>query len=128
MSIFDNFTEFNFNEGVPYVTVTKNGVSFNKGVIMKLNKPTHVLLLINATNQQIAIKACPEKFNNAIAFYNEDKKSNVLSVRWNARDLLNTLKDISGWDYSKEGYKVAGTLIPEENAMLFDLKNAEVLN
>ena len=43
-------------------------------------------------------------------------------------DLLNTLKDISGWDYSKEGYKVAGTLIPEENAMLFDLRNAEVLN
>ena len=128
MSIFDNFTEFNFNEGVPYVTVTKNGVSFNKGVIMKLNKPTHVLLLINATNQQIAIKACPEKFNNAIAFYNEEKKNNVLSVRWNARDLLNTLKDISGWDYSKEGYKVAGTLISEENAMLFDLKNAEVLN
>ena len=36
MSMFENFTTFNFNEGVPYVTVTKNGVAFNKGVIMKL--------------------------------------------------------------------------------------------
>lgn len=127
MSMFENFTTFNFNEGVPYVTVTKNGVSFNKGVIMKLNHPEYVLLLINATNKQIAIKACSSNDPNAIAFYNEEKKSNVLSVRWNAKDLLNTLKDIAGWDYTKEGYKVTGTLIPEEQAMLFDLNNAETL-
>ena len=127
MSMFENFTTFNFNEGVPYVTVTKNGVSFNKGVIMKLNHPEYVLLLINATNKQIAIKACSSNDPNAIVFYNEEKKSNVLSVRWNAKDLLNTLKDIAGWDYTKEGYKVTGTLIPEEQAMLFDLNNAETL-
>lgn len=127
MSMFENFTTFNFNEGVPYVTVTKNGVSFNKGVIMKLNHPEYVLLLINATNKQIAIKACSSNDPNAIVFYNEEKKSNVLSVRWNAKDLLNTLKDIAGWDYTKEGYKVTGTLVPEEQAMLFDLNNAETL-
>ena len=128
MSMFENFTTFNFNEGVPYVTVTKNGVAFNKGVIMKLNYPTHVLLLINAVNKQIAIKACSSDNPNAIAFYNDEKKSNALTVRWNARDLLNTIKEITGWDYSKEGYKAAGTLISEEQAMLFDLNNPEILN
>ncbi len=128
MSMFENFTTFNFNEGVPYVTVTKNGVAFNKGVIMKLNYPTHVLLLINAANKQIAIKACSNDNPNAIAFYNDEKKSNALTVRWNARDLLNTIKEITGWDYSKEGYKVAGTLVSEEQAMLFDLNNPEILN
>ncbi len=128
MSIFENFTAFNFNEGVPYVTVTKNGVAFNKGVIMKLNYPAHVLLLINSVNKQIAIKACSGDSPNAIAFYNGDKKNNALSVRWNARDLLNTIKEITGWDYSKEGYKVAGTLVVEEQAMLFDLNNPEILN
>jgi hypothetical protein len=126
--MFENFTTFNFNEGVPYVTVTKNGVAFNKGVIMKLNYPTHVLLLINAVNKQIAIKACSSDNPNAIAFYNDEKKSNALTVRWNARDLLNTIKEITGWDYSKEGYKAAGTLISEEQAMLFDLNNPEILN
>ena len=128
MSMFENFTTFNFNEGVPYVTVTKNGVAFNKGVIMKLNYPTHVLLLINAVNKQIAIKACSSDNPNAIAFYNDEKKSNALTVRWNARDLLNTIKEITGWDYSKEGYKAAGTLISEEQAILFDLNNPEILN
>lgn len=127
MSIFENFTAFNFNEGVPYVTVTKNGVAFNKGVVMKLNYPTHVLLLINSVDKQIAIKVCSSDTPNAIFFYDE-KKSNALNIRWNARDLLNTLKDIAGWDYSKEGYKVSGVLIPEEQAMLFDLKSYEVLS
>lgn len=128
MSLFENFTAFNFNEGAPYITVTKNGAAFNKSVIMKLNYPTHVLLLINAQQKQIAIKVCSSDTPNATKFFNSDKKGNSLFVRWNARDLLNTLKDITGWDYTKAGYKVLGTLIPEENAMLFDLNTAEILN
>ncbi len=128
VSIFDGFTMFDFNEGVPYVSVTKNGVSFNKSVIMKLNYPTHVQLLINAATKQIAIKACLPLENKAQAFYNAEKKSNVLSVRWNAKDLLNTISDITGWNYEVESYRIEGVLIPEEKAMLFDFNNAEILN
>lgn len=128
MSIFDGFTTFDFNEGVPYVSVTKNGVSFNKSVIMKLNYPTHVQLLINAATKQIAIKVCLPLENKAQAFYNAEKKSNVLSVRWNAKDLLNTISDITGWNYEVESYRIEGVLIPEEKAMLFDFNNAEILN
>ena len=36
MSLLENFKAFNFNEGVPYVSVTSNGMTFNKSVIMKL--------------------------------------------------------------------------------------------
>ena len=45
MSLLENFKAFNFNEGVPYVSVTSNGMTFNKSVIMKLGYPEHVLLL-----------------------------------------------------------------------------------
>ena len=128
MSIFEGFTTFDFTEGVPYVSVTKNGVSFNKSVIMKLNYPTHVQLLINAVTKQIAIKACLPTENKAQAFYNAEKKSNVLSVRWNAKDLLNTISDITGWNYEVESYRIEGVLIPDEKAMLFDFNNAEILN
>ena len=127
MSMFENFTAFNFSEGAPYITVTKNGAAFNKSVVMKMGYPTYVLLLINAPQKQIAIKACSQETPNATRFYNADKKNNSLFVRWNAKDLLNTLKDITGWDYTKAGYKVLGTLIPEENAMLFNLSEAEIL-
>lgn len=128
MSIFEGFTTFDFNEGVPYVSITKHGVTFNKGAVMKMECPRHVLLLINSNSKQIAIQACSENTPKAVVFYNDEKKKNALSVRWNGRDLLNTVTAMTGWDLAKEGYKVEGRLIPEENAMLFDLKYAEPLD
>ena len=58
----------------------------------------------------------------------EDKKSNQLSVRWNGRDLLNTISEMMGWDLSSESYKVLGTHLIEESAMLFELDSAEEIN
>ena len=126
MSMFDSFKSFNFDEGVPYVSITKNGVTFNKAVIMKLNYPTNVVLLINAEDKVIAIQKCTPDVKNSTTFYKENEK-NILSVRWNARDLLNTLQDITGWDLSKDSYRVDGVLVAEENAMIFDLKTAKIL-
>ena len=47
MSLLENFKPFNFNEGVPYVSITINGMTFNKSVIMKLEYPEYVRLLID---------------------------------------------------------------------------------
>lgn len=127
MSILDGFTAFNFNEGLPYVSITKNGVTFNKGVIYKLKKPAFVVLFINEKMKQIAIKGCEEVTPNAVQFYKEDKKSNLLSVRWNPKDLLNTLSEMMGWDLQTESYKIAGTLYLDEDVMLFDLEKAEII-
>ena len=125
MSILDGFTTFDFNEGAPYVSITKNGVTFNKGVIKKLKQPAYVVLLINAKAKQIAIQVCDEATTNATTFFKEYKKSNLLSVRWNGRDLLNTISEITEWDLVNDSYKVLGTHLIEENAMLFDLDKAE---
>ncbi len=128
MSIFENFTSFNFDEGVPYVSITKNGVTFNKAVIMKLNYPAFVQLLINPADKQIAIRACAENDPNSTAFFKPKSNPNIISVRWNVKDLLNTLQEITGWDLSKDGYRIDGILIKEENAMLFDLNNGKILS
>ena len=128
MSIFDGFTSFNFEEGVPYVSITKNGVTFNKAVIMKLDYPAFVQLLINHESKQIAIRACAEEEQNSTSFYKKKENSNILSVRWNKNDLLNTLQEITGWDLTNNAYKIDGVLIKEENAMLFDLNNFKLLS
>ena len=127
MSLLENFKTFNFNEGVPYVSVTSNGITFNKAVVMKLDYPQYVVLLIDENSQRIAIQVCDEKTPNAVAFYKE-KKSNVISVRWNGRDLLNTIKNMMGWNLEKESYRTDGELIQEENAMIFNLRDATSLN
>ena len=95
MSLFDSFKPFNFNEGVPYVSITNNGMTFNKSVVMKLGYPSHVLLLINEDSKQIAVKKCSELDHNSAPFF-KPKKSNAISVRWNGRDLLNTIEGMQG--------------------------------
>lgn len=126
MSLFDNYKVFNFGEGVPYISVTKNGVTFNKAVIMKLNYPEHVVLLINPEEKIIAIKACDATTPNSAFFYKKNDKK-VLSVRWNSKDLLKTIQSITDWNLSDDSYRIEGSLIQEENAMLFDLKTSQLL-
>ncbi len=127
MSLLDGFSTFNFDEGAPYVSVTKNGLTFNKGVIMKLGYPSHALLLINNDTKQLAIKVCDESTPNSAPFYKSNGKG-ILSVRWNSKDLLQTIKNLTGWDLEMESYRAAGTLLREENAMLFDLSRATPMN
>lgn len=55
MSLLENFKPFNFNEGVPYVSITINGMTFNKSVIMKLEYPEYVRLLIDEETKRIAV-------------------------------------------------------------------------
>ena len=121
MSALDGFKVFDFSEGVPYASVT-----FNKAVVMKMNYPTHVILLFDATTKRMALQVCEEDTSKAVEFY-KPKKSNAISVRWNSKDLLNTIESIAGWDLQKAGYKVEGKIIKEENVIIFDLSAAKIM-
>ena len=126
MSMLSGFKPFNFNEGVPYVSVTTNGVTFNKSVVMKLDYPEYVVLLIDEEGMRIAIQACSESTANAVQFYKR-KKNDVISVRWNGKDLLNTLQAIAGWNLDEKAFRIEGTLLKDERAMLFNLSEATEL-
>ena len=118
-----NFRTFDFSEGVPYLSITNNGITFNKSVIMKMKYPAYVRLLINETDKQIAVQTCDEHDDKSVQFYKE-KSNGVLSVRWNAKDLINTISRICDWDLSQLSYRVNGILISEMKLMLFDLNEA----
>lgn len=123
---FEDFKCFDFNEGVPYVSVTNNGLTFNKAVIMKMEYPAYVRLLINEKGKQMAIQKCNEGDEKAAQFFRE-KSNGVLSVRWNSKDLIQTIARLNGWDLTKESYRINGILIPEDSLMLFDLNEATVM-
>ena len=125
MMDLSNFSVFDFKEGVPYVSITSNGLTFNKSVIMKLHYPEFVILLINNESKQIAVQACDETNEKAVQFYKE-KANGVISVRWNAKDLINTISRMCEWDLSQVSYRV-NVLIPEQSLMLFDLTDAITL-
>ena len=122
----EGFVPFNFEEGVPYVSVTSNGVTFNKAVVLKLKQTKHAVLLFDDERKLMAVQACDEEMPNATQFYKE-RASGVISVRWNAKDLLNTIQDMMGWELDKNSYRIDGVLLKAENAMLFDLTRATEL-
>lgn len=124
MAVLDGFRTFDFSEGSPYVSVTRNGMTFNKAVVKKLGSPAYAILLINDETKQIAVQTAFEDTPKAVSFYKE-KASGLVSVRWNGKDLMNTITDMMDWDLEKHSFRVDGVLIKEENAMIFDFSNAQ---
>ena len=126
MSMLEGFSAFDFSEGVPYISFTQNGITFNKSVTLKLGEPEYARFLINESTKQVAIQACNENDSNATVFF-RPKASGALSVRWNTRDLLNTIERIMGWNLKESSYRADGILLKEEHAIMFDLSKATAL-
>lgn len=118
------FAVFDFSEGIPYFSVTSNGVTFNRAVTLKLGTPAFVRLLINESTRQVVLQVCDESTPKAVAFY-KPKTNGVLSVRWNAQDLVATFKRLMESDL-QHGFRVNGELV-ENGLMVFDLNTAKAL-
>ena len=118
------FAVFDFSEGIPYFSVTSNGVTFNRAATLKLGTPAFVRLLINESTRQVALQVCDESTPKAVAFY-KPKTNGVLSVRWNAQDLVATFKRLMESDL-QHGFRVNGELV-ENGLMVFDLNTAKAL-
>ena len=116
------FKIFDFTEGVPYISITGNGITFSNGVVAKLERPSRVELLINDVDKQFIIRACNINKTCSNAFYKENSKTKY--IRWNNKNLLMTIENIMDCDLSKYAYRVDGQYIGEEKAILFDLNNA----
>ncbi len=121
------FEVVNLTIGSPYISITKNGVTFNKASIVKLGKPACVKLLMNKSDKMIAVQSCNDLDENATAFY-KPKKSGLITVRWNNGELINTISRLMSWNLNEDGYRIDGDFLDEENAMVFDLKKAKSIS
>lgn len=119
------FKVFDFSEGVPYFSVTRNGLTFSKAVTLKMGCPTHARLLINPDTRQVVLQACPESTPRAVSFFRE-KGNDIYSVRWNSRDLIGTFERLFGTTFDNHGFRVEGALV-DDQTMLFDLNYAKPL-
>ncbi len=124
--MLEGFKPFSFGSAGPYMSVTKNGVTFNKAAAEKLGNPANVLLLINHQTAQLAIKKTAVNDTNAIPFCAAIKKG-APSVRWNSKDLLREICSMTGWILDAPdcvGYKVFGQFDKSEGALIFSLNDA----
>ena len=119
--MLDGFRIINLISGLPSLSITKNGVGFNKTAIIKMDYAEKVLLMINEDKKMLAIQKCENDTPGATQFY---KKQRNVVVRWNNADLISTLEKMMDWNVKKTGYKAIGELISEEQAIVFNLKEA----
>jgi len=122
--MLDGFKVYYLTTGLPTISITLNGVSFNKTAIVKMEYPEHVLLMINSEEKKIAIQACDADSPGATPYFRKRKGRDIVSVRWNNRDLLSTISKIMGWDLKDSGYRAQGDYLENENAIVFDLSQA----
>lgn len=124
--MLEGFTQFTFGGMAAYASITKNGISFNKVAVGKLNSTPYVLLFLNAQNLQFAIKKASANEAGAIPFGDSAKKGST-SVRWNSKEFLRAICDMTGWNLQAPtcaGYKVFALYDKSEGALIFDLKEA----
>jgi uncharacterized Fe-S cluster-containing radical SAM superfamily enzyme len=81
----EDFKKINLAPGSPSISVTSNGITFNKAAIVKLDEAEKVNLFINEDDKALAVATCTDD-DKALNFLKKGKKA--LSVRWNNKDLL----------------------------------------
>lgn len=120
----EGYKPFILVNGIPSISVTDNGLTFSKSAIVKLGCPAYVNLYIDAEKKMLAVEPGEEGSPQAIAFYRPNDR-NIITVRWNNKDLLGYLCMIMNWDLKKNSYKIPGVFDYNENIFEFDMKRAE---
>lgn len=109
------------------MTVSNYGVSFSKAAVVRLGKPEYAKLLINSEEKIFAVQVSNEFDEDANVFYRK-KSNNVITARWNSKELLQMISKMMEWDLEEASYKIIGEYYPEESAILFDMKRAESIS
>ena len=122
MGILDGFKQINVVTGKPTITITKNGLTFSKNAVYKLELCEFVNLYLNEQKKVLAVQYCAEKTNMSIQFARDDKDF----VRWNNQDFLQMIDKLMGWDHTRNKYKIVGEYYSDEKLLYFDLNLAEI--
>ena len=113
--------------GSPSVSFSKNGVGVSKAAVAKLCNSRFVRVLIDAKGKRMAIQICAENDPLATPFAKSEKPE---GIRWNTRDLNQTIQSITGWSFDEGNpcYRVEGTFVDDEDgaALVFDLNEAQL--
>ena len=122
--MLEGIRKVNLTSGLPYVSITDNGITFSKNAVIKMGKPKNVVLLMNEEKKMIAVQICDANEEGSIQFFKNIKSINV---RINNKDFIYTLSRLMNWNIKEEGYRILGDWYENEQVMIFDLTKAALL-
>lgn len=121
--MLEGFLEVPILQGSSFMSITDNGINFNKNVVKHLQGAERIIILCNSDKKQIAIQKCDKKRENSIPFYRNEKNF-VIGVRFNNREVLQMIVSMMNWNLKEFNYRADGFLTEDRNTMIFDLNNA----
>ena len=121
--MLDGFKPIELMVGSAVLSVTSNGLSFNKNVVSKMGCPEYIRFMLNDSTKQLAIQKTDENDSIGVPFARKSV-DNKNGVRYNNRDLEHTLESLMGWDLSTKTYRIDGVYSDDDHAMIFNFNDA----
>ena len=121
--MLEGFLEVPILQGSSFMSITDNGINFNKNVVKHMQGAEYIIILCNSNKKQIAIQKCGKGRENSIQFY-RDEKNFVNGVRFNNREVVQMIVSMMDWNLKEFNYRVDGFLTEDKNSMIFDLNSA----
>lgn len=121
--MLEGFLEVPILQGSSFMSITDNGINFNKNVVKHMQGAEYIIILCNSNKKQIAIQRCDKGHENSIRFY-RDEKNFVNGVRFNNREVVQMIVSMMDWNLQEFNYRADGFLTEDRNSMIFDLNSA----
>ena len=123
--MLEGFVQIPILPGSSFLSVTENGLNFNKNVVKHMNKAESIILLCNSSKKQIAIQKCDKGTENSIPFY-RDEKNLTTGVRFNNREIQQMIAAMMNWNLQEFNYRADGFTTNDRSTMIFNLNSARV--
>lgn len=117
--MLEGFTKICPSRGIPTLAIVKDGLVFNKNVAKYFGERNRVSFLINKEQKKIAIQKVEGRDEQSITFYRR-----MNGGRFTYRNLVRQVLALSDFDLENSYYKIKGTVIEEEKAIVFDITEA----
>ena len=121
--MLEGFLEIPILQGSSFMSITDNGINFNKNVVKHMQGAEYIIILCNSNKKQIAIQKCNKGRENSIQFY-RDEKNFINGVRFNNREVVQMIVSMMDWNLKEFNYRVDGFMTEDRNSMIFDLNSA----
>ena len=121
--MLEGFVEVTILQGSSFLSVTSNGLNFNKNVVKHMKRAESIKIFCNSAKKQLAIQKCGKDDENSISFY-RDEKNLTNGVRFNNREVQQMIATMMNWNLNEYNYRAYGFLADDGETMIFDLNNA----
>lgn len=124
MDLLEGFEYVDLDEGTPFMHVFEHGITFSKGVCERLGSPQKVIFRLDEPRCKCALQGVDVDDPRGVDFFSFQDMTRE-KITWKDRHLAQRIADMGGWDLCAHSYVAMGYELPDEDAIMFDVRTAK---